>query len=76
MFRSYFENNGTTQKWRDLYHGLNAKQKDRLMKLTSLTVTELLKVEWPNDLKSVLKFYIIKYNGKKENTNDYYGYTL
>lgn len=31
MFRSYFEENGTTAKWKTLYRKLNDEQKERLM---------------------------------------------
>lgn len=37
MFRSHFEGNGTTARWQSLYRLLNDEQKDRLMKLVSLT---------------------------------------
>lgn len=30
MFRSYFEENGTTAKWKTLYRKLNDEQKERL----------------------------------------------
>ncbi|WP_133051083.1 hypothetical protein [Ruminiclostridium hungatei] len=66
MFRSYFEENGTTQKWQQFYRKLDDEQKERLMQIISNTVTELRKVEWPDDLKEILQFYLIKYNGRKE----------
>ena len=65
MFRSYFEENGTTAKWQTLYRKLDDKQKERLMDLVSLNVSELRKVSWPDDLKDILEFYLIKYFGKK-----------
>ena len=70
MFRSFFEGNGTTENWKMLYNQLNEEQRERLMKLTSLTVTELGSIEWPDDLKGILQFYLIKYNGKKEHLED------
>lgn len=65
MFRSHFEENGTTQKWQMLYRKLSDEQKDRLMELVSLNVSELKKTPWPDDLKDILKFYLIKYSKKK-----------
>lgn len=66
MFRSHFEGNGTTARWQSLYRLLNDEQKDRLMKLVSLNVSELKKTPWPDDLKDILEFYLIKYSGKTE----------
>ena len=72
MFRSHFEENGTTAKWQALYRQLTDEQKDRLMNLVSLKVTELRNTPWPNDLQEILEFYLIKYSGKVETTNDNY----
>ncbi len=69
MFRSHFEQNGTTQKWRDLYRRLNDAQKRKLMELTSLNVSELKNTSWPTDLKDILEFYLIKYSGVVEKTD-------
>lgn len=72
MFRSYFEENGTTQQWSDLYRKLDAAQKDRLLQLTSNNVAELRNIPWPEDLKEILPFYLIKYTGNVEQSaNDY-----
>ena len=72
MFRSYFEGNGTTSKWQSLYRGLNAEQKQRLMELVSLNVAELRKKAWPDDLKEILPYYLIKYSGKTEQNDEKY----
>ena len=72
MFRSYFEENGTTAKWQTLYRKLDDEQKERLMNMVSLNVSELRKVSWPDDLKDILEFYLIKYSGKKEYSNKKY----
>ena len=66
MFRSYFEVNGTSAKWKALYGKLNEEQKERLMALASLNVSELRNTLWPNDLKDILKFYLIKHSDKTE----------
>lgn len=66
MFRSYFEENGTTAKWQALYRQLTDEQKDRLMKLVSLNVSELRNTPWPSDLADILEFYLLKYSGKTE----------
>ena len=36
------------------------------MKLVSLNVSDLKKITWPDDLKEILEFYLINYNGKTE----------
>ena len=72
MFRSYFEENGTTAKWQALYRQLNDEQKDRLMKLVSLNVSDLKNTPWPSDLAEILDFYLIKYSGKNEQTLEKY----
>ena len=72
MFRSHFEENGTTAKWQTLYRKLNDEQKKHLMDLVSLNVSELRKSVWPDDLKDILEFYLIKYSGKKEYSNEKY----
>lgn len=72
MFRSYFEENGTTAKWQALYRKLTDEQKNRLMALVSLNVSELKKTPWPDDLKDILEFYLIKYSGKKDQSDEKY----
>lgn len=72
MFRSYFEENGTTAKWQALYRQLTDKQKDRLMKLVSLNVSELRNTPWPSDLADILEFYLLKYSGKTEQNQEKY----
>ena len=66
MFRSYYEENGITAEWQKLYRQLTDEQKDRLLDLVSLTVVELKSVIWPDDLKDILDYYLIKYSGKAE----------
>lgn len=72
MFRSYFENNGITAKWQNLYRQLDAEQKERLMKLVSLNVSELKNTPWPSDLAEILDFYLLKYSGKTEQMQEKY----
>lgn len=72
MFRSHFEENGTTAKWQALYRQLTDEQKGRLMNLVSLNVTDLRNTPWPNDLQEILEFYLIKYSGRVETNNDNY----
>lgn len=72
MFRSYFEENGTTAKWQALYRQLTDEQKDRLMKLVSLNVSELRNIPWPSDLADILEFYLLKYSGKTEQNQEKY----
>lgn len=72
MFRSHFEGNGTTAKWQTLYRNLTDEQKERLMALVSLNVTELRNTPWPEDLKDILPYYLIKYSGKVEQTSEKY----
>lgn len=72
MFRSHFEENGTTAEWQSLYRKLTDEQKMRLMALVSLNVTELKNTPWPDDLKDILKYYLIKYTGKAELSDEKY----
>ena len=72
MFRSYFEENGTTAKWQALYRKLTDEQKNRLMKLVSLNVSELRNTPWPSDLADILEFYLLKYSGKTEQNQEKY----
>lgn len=72
MFRSHFEENGTTQKWQSLYRGLSKEQKERLMALVSLNVSDLKKADWPEDLREILEFYLIHYTGKEEKNKEQY----
>lgn len=72
MFRSHFEENGTTAEWQALYRQLTDEQKDRLMKLVSLNVSELRNTPWPSDLADILEFYLLKYSGKAEQNQEKY----
>lgn len=72
MFRSYFEENGTTAKWQALYRRLTDEQKARLMKLVSLNVSELKNTPCPSDLADILEFYLLKYSGKTEQNQEKY----
>lgn len=72
MFRSHFEGNGTTAAWQKLYRGLDDEQKDRLMQLVSLNVTELKNIPWPDELREILPFYLIKYTGRTEVSEEKY----
>lgn len=70
MFRSHFEENGTTANWQAMYRRLSSEQKERLMELVSLNMADLKNTPWPDDLKDILGFYLIKYSGKSEQTNE------
>lgn len=72
MFRSYFEENGITAEWQELYRQLTDEQKERLMKLVSLNVSELRNTPWPTDLADILEFYLLKYSGKTEQNEEKY----
>ena len=72
MFRSHFEGDGTTPKWQALYRKLNDEQKDRLMEIVSHNMSELRNIPWPDDLREILEFYLIKYSGKTEHTEEQY----
>lgn len=72
MFRSHFEGNGTTAAWQKLYRGLDDEQKDRLMQLVSLNVTELKNIPWPDELREILPFYLIKYTSRTEVSEEKY----
>ncbi|MPM00750.1 hypothetical protein SDC9_46980 [bioreactor metagenome] len=66
MFRSYYENNGSTAKWRLLYYELNNDQRKRLLEIVSLPASELRQMQWPVDLVDIIPFYLIKYSIDKQ----------
>ena len=70
MFRSHFEEDGTTGKWQVLYRALNDDQKKRLMELVSLNVSELKKTPWPEDLRDILPYYLIHMVPAKAEVNE------
>ena len=70
MFRSHFEEDGTTGKWQALYRALNDDQKKRLMELVSLNVSELKKTPWPEDLRDILPYYLIHMVPAKAEVNE------
>lgn len=70
MFRHHFEENGTTAEWKKLYQSMSDEQKKELMEFTSHTVAELKKTPCPEQFREILPYYLIKYNGKKEQMGD------
>ena len=66
MFRSYYENNGKTAKWRLLYCELNSDQRKRLLEIVSLPASELRQMQWPVDLEEIIPFYLTKYSIDKQ----------
>lgn len=61
MFRSYFEKNGITKKWKEEYHKLNTEQRKELLQLTSLNTSELKNTIYPDILKTIIPYYFLKY---------------
>lgn len=70
MFRSHFEQDGTTDEWRKEYRKLNDQQKRALMDFTSQSVSQLREIDCPKEFKSLLPFYLIKYAGDKTQSSD------
>ena len=70
MFRSHFEQDGTTDEWRKKYRELNDQQKRALMDFTSHSVSQLREIECPEEFESLLPFYLIKYTGEKTQSSD------
>lgn len=70
MFRFHFEEDGTTSKWKKLYRGFDDVQKKELMQLVSHPVSELKTMTCPEQFRDILPYYLIKYNGKKEQFTD------
>lgn len=66
MFRSFFEENGTTAQWQQLYRTMSEEQKKELMEFVSHTVSELRNLPCPQQFKEILPFYLIKYDEKKD----------
>ena len=70
MFRHHFEENGTTAAWKKLYQAMSDEQKKELMEFTSHTVAELKQTLCPKQFREILPYYLIKYNGKKDQMGD------
>lgn len=70
MFRHHFEENGTTAAWKKQYQAMSDEQKKELMEFTSHTVAELKQTPCPEQLQEILPYYLIKYNGKKDQLGD------
>lgn len=70
MFRHHFEENGTTAEWKKLYQSMSDEQRKELMEFTSHTVAELKQTPCPEQFREILPYYLIKYNGKKEQMGD------
>ena len=70
MFRHHFEENGTTAAWKKLYQAMSDEQKKELMEFTSHTVAELKQTPCPEQFREILPYYLIKYNGKKDQLGD------
>ncbi len=70
MFRHHFEENGTTAAWKRLYQAMSDEQKKELMEFTSHTVAELKQTPCPEQFREILPYYLIKYNGKKDQMDD------
>ena len=70
MFRHHFEENGTTAEWKKLYQSMSDEQKKELMEFTSHTVAELKQTPCPEQFREILPYYLIKYNGKKDQMGD------
>ena len=70
MFRHHFEENGTTAAWKKQYQAMSDEQKKELMEFTSHTVAELKQTPCPEQSQEILPYYLIKYNGKKDQLGD------
>lgn len=70
MFRSHFEENGITAQWRAHYRALDETQKAELMQFVSHPASELKSLPCPDQFRTILPFYLIKFNGKKEQYPD------
>ena len=70
MFRHHFEENGTTATWKKMYQAMSDEQKKELMEFTSHTVAELKQTPCPEQFREILPYYLIKYNGKKDQMGD------
>lgn len=70
MFRSHFEENGTTAEWQAVYRKLSEDQKKELMVFVSHTYAELKSIPCPEQFSEILPYYLIKYNGVKEQSAD------
>ena len=60
MFRKLYEDSGDTEKWRILYRGLSECEKNDLLQLVSLPVTDIKKASIPDRLIDIIPFYLYK----------------
>jgi len=63
IYRSHFEKNGLTFKWKNLYSKLNLHERQELLRLTSLDINSLKNEEWPTELRDIMELYFVKYKG-------------
>lgn len=45
---------------------------DEAMEIVSHNKSELRNIPWPDDLREILEFYLIKYSGKTDHTDEQY----
>lgn len=60
MYRNHYEENGTTQAWRKLYHKLTPEDKEELMDIVSKPLVDLPQ-ENSTKYQDILLFYKIQY---------------
>lgn len=70
MFRSHFEENGITEKWKKLYREFNDNQRQELMQFVSHTAVEIKTMPCPDQFRDILPYYLIKYNEEKNQFTD------
>jgi len=67
MYRFYFEGTGDTFKWQQLYRNMNVQQKEKLLNIIAFTTAELNNMVWPDELKEILSFYLLKHPTRESN---------
>ena len=60
MYRKYYEDNGETDAWKQLYEKLSDEDKEELMDLVSLTTSDLKRAEIPKKFEKIIQYYFLK----------------
>ena len=68
MFRSYYEDNGTTQKWREEYLRLCNDDREELMDIVSYSVQEMKSMRIPPKFATIIPYYYLKKSIKPSKT--------
>lgn len=70
MYRFHYEETGQTGEWKQLFHALSSSDKNELIDIVSLTLTEIKQMEYPEKFKDILPYYFLKYVKEDDSVED------